>query len=168
MFRVCRCDDVEQIYTLMNAHVCAGFCVWLLPSATDSGTKLHFLSIQICAWINTQRKPTKESSSLGQHLNLSLLSERILWGNCSSLKMPILPHVFVFGQPAFLMLEVEDVCFIVKYIGLSQWIDQFLSFLATLKLNWIKLGASLIKSGICCYHREEKNVFYFTFFCLSF
>lgn len=118
--------------------------------------------------LTLKRKPTKESSSLGQHLNLSLLSEWILWGNCSSLKMPVLPHVFVFGQPAFLMLEVEDVCFIVKYIGLSQWIDQFLFFLATLKLNWIKLGTSLIKSGICCYHREEKNVFYFTFFYLSF
>lgn len=118
--------------------------------------------------LTLKRKPTKKSSSLGQHLNLSLLSERILWGNCSSLKMPVLPHVFVFGQPAFLMLEVEDVCFIVKYIGLSQWIDQFLSFLATLKLNWIKLETSLIKSGICCYHREEKNVFYFTFFYLSF
>lgn len=119
VFRVCRCDDDEQIYTLNNAQVCAGFCVWLLPSATDNVTKLHFLSIQICAWINTQRKPTKKSS-LGQYLSLSLLSGWFLWGNCSSLKMPILPHVFVFGQPAFVMLEGEDVCFLVKYIGLNR------------------------------------------------
>lgn len=74
VFSVCRCDDVEQIYTLINAHVCAGFCVWLLPFARVSVTKLHFLSIRICAWINTQRKSTKESS-LGQYLNFSLLSE---------------------------------------------------------------------------------------------
>lgn len=116
VFRDCRCDDVEQIYTLINAHICAGFRVWLLPSATDNVTKLHFLRILICAWINTQRKPTKESS-LDQYLNLSLLLEWFLWGNSSSLKMP---PAFVFGQPGFLMLEVEDVCFMVKYIGLSQ------------------------------------------------
>lgn len=27
VFRVCRCDDDEQIYTLNNAHICAAFCV---------------------------------------------------------------------------------------------------------------------------------------------
>lgn len=27
VFRVCRCDDVQHIYTLINAHICAGFCV---------------------------------------------------------------------------------------------------------------------------------------------
>lgn len=96
VFRVCRCGDVQHIYTLINAHICAGFCVWLLPSATDNVTKLHFLNILIGAWINTQIKPTKESS-LGQYWNLSLLLEWFLWGNCSSLKMPLFLASQVFS-----------------------------------------------------------------------